>query len=280
MPPTRHSDAQVLRIEPTKGFRSLGLHELWDYRDLLGFQILKEIKGKYRQMALGPLWIVLQPLINMLVLSLIFGRVAKLDTAGIPYMLLTYTALIPWTFFQNATNLSAGCLVAEMNVISKVYFPRLILPLSYICGRLVDFAITFAILIGMLLWFGYYPTLRWLAVPAYLLLAVATTVAISTWTASLQVKFRDMKLVVQYGIQVAMYLTPVAYLASNFPERWLWLLKLNPMFYVIEGFRWSLLGVGQGPEPYMLWGIGLTALLAVTGMFMFRKTERSVVDLL
>jgi len=247
---------------------------------LLGFQIIKEIKGKYRQMALGPLWIVLQPLINMLVLSFIFGRVAKLDSGGVPYMVLTFTALIPWTFFLNATNLSAGCLVAEMNVISKVYFPRMILPLSYICGRLVDFAITFFILIGMLLWFGYYPTIKWLLLPAYLLLAIAVTVAISTWTASLQVQFRDMKLVVQYGLQVAMYLTPVAYLATNLPEQYLWLFKLNPMFYVIEGFRWSLLGIGQGPELYMLWSIGLTVLVAITGMFMFRKTERSVVDLL
>ena len=271
---------KTLLIKPTKGFSSLGLHELWEFRDLLGFQILKEIKGKYRQMALGPLWIVLQPLINMVILSLVFGKVAKLDAGGVPYPLLTYSALIPWTFFQNASQLSSACLVTEMNVISKVYFPRMILPASYIIGRIVDFLATFGILVIMLIAWGYYPSLKWLAILPYLALAVFTTLAISTWTASLTVQFRDMKFLVQYGTQAAMYITPVAYLATNFPPEWLWLLKLNPMFYVCEGFRWSLIGVGQGPELYMLWPISIVVIMTISGMFMFRKTERTIVDLL
>ena len=151
---------KTLRIEPTKGIGKLGYEELWEYRDLLRFQILKEVKGKYRQMALGPLWIVLQPIIQMLVLSIVFGKIAKLDSNGIPYPILTYTALIPWTFFANATQLSSSCLVSQMGVISKVYFPRLILPLSYIIGRLIDFLITFSILIVMLIICGYYPSVQ------------------------------------------------------------------------------------------------------------------------
>jgi lipopolysaccharide transport system permease protein len=278
--PTPTPPPPTLTIQPTKGFSSLGLHELWHYRDLLRFQVLKEVKGKYRQMALGPLWIVLQPVINMLVLSFVFGKIAKLSSDGIPYPILTYSALIPWTFFANASMLSASCLVTEMNVISKVYFPRLILPLSYIIGRLVDFLVCFTILVIMLMLFGYYPTLLWLTIPAYLFLAVCTTLAISCWTASLTVKFRDIKFVVQYGVQVAMYLTPVAYTATRLPEGWMWLFKLNPMFWVIEGFRWALIGQGNGPELYMLWPISIVVVGLVTGAFVFRRTERTIVDLL
>lgn len=267
-------------IQASKGFAAIGFGEIWEYRDLLRFQVLKEVKGKYRQMALGPLWIVIQPLMNMVVFSFVFGSVAKMDSGGVPYLLLTYSALVPWTFFQNATSLSSACLVTEMGVISKVYFPRLILPLSYVIGRLIDFVITFSILIGMLLFYGYAPDFKWLLLPFYMLLAVFTTIALSTWTASLTVRFRDMKFIVQYGLQLLMFMTPVAFLASNLPEGWLWLLKLNPMYYVVEGFRWALIDVGQGPEPYMLFSIILSMIMAITGVFVFRKTERTIVDLL
>lgn len=271
---------KTLRIEPTQGIGKLGFRELWEYRDLLWFQILKEVKGKYRQMALGPLWIILQPIVQMLVLSIVFGKIAKLNSDGIPYPILTFTALIPWTFFTNATQLSSSCLVSQMGVISKVYFPRLILPLSYTIGRLIDFFITFSILMIMLMMCGYTPEIRWLMVIPYMFLAIMTTIGISTWTASLAVRFRDVKFLIQYGLQTMMYLTPVAYVATNLPEQWLWLLKLNPMFYVIEGFRWSLLGIGQGPEGYMLYPILLVLLLNISGVFLFRKTERTIVDLL
>ena len=270
----------VTHIRPSKGFASLGLHELWEYRDLLRFHVLREVKGKYRQMALGPLWIVLQPVINMVVLSFVFGRVAKLDSEGIPYPILTYTALIPWTFFSNACNLSVVSLVADMHIISKVYFPRMIIPLGAIIARMVDFAVCFAILLVMLLCFGYLPTLRWLWVPGHVALAVATTFAIGLWTASLCVQFRDLKFVVQYGMQVAMFLTPVGYMASRLPEEWLWLFKLNPMYWVIEGFRWCLLGVGNAPEPYMLIPVGIVVIMLISGAYVFRRTERTIVDLL
>ena len=269
-----------ITIKASKGFGSLGLADVWEYRDLLRFQILREVKGKYRQMALGPLWIVLQPLINMVVLSFVFGGVAKLDSGGVPYPILTYTALVPWTFFANACTFTSGCLVTDMQVISKVYFPRLVIPLASVIARLVDFTICFAILVVMMCCLGYWPTLRWVFLPAYVLLAVAAALAIGLWSASLAVRFRDVLLVVRYGIQTAMYITPVAYAAQAIPEKWLWFLQLNPMFWVIEGFRWCLIGTGTPPQPYALVPILGTLVLLVTGAFVFRRTERTIVDLL
>lgn len=270
----------TITIKASKGFGSLNLGELWEYRDLLRFHIMREVKGKYRQMALGPTWIILQPIINMVVLSFIFGRVAKLPSDGIPYPIFTYTALIPWTFFSNSCQFTSGCLVAEMGVISKVYFPRLIVPIASILARLVDFLICFVILIGMMIAFGYYPSLRWLALVPYMVFCVATALTVGFWTASLAVRFRDVILVVRYGMQVAMYLTPVGYAVSNVPQEWLWLFKLNPMFWVIEGFRWALVGKGMPLEPYAFIPIGAVVLLMILGAFVFRRTERTVVDLL
>lgn len=272
--------ARVIRIAPSRGFGTLGLQEVWEYRDLLWMHVIREVKGKYRQMALGPIWIVLQPLVYMVVLSFVFGTVAKLDTDGVPYPIFTFTALIPWTFFANACQLSVVSLVADMHVISKVYFPRLILPVATVLARLVDFAVCCVILFGMMLWYGEIPGIRVLALPLYLLFAVLTVLAIGTWTASLAVRFRDLKFVVQYGVQVAMYLTPVGYAAKNLPQEWMWLFQLNPMFWVIEGFRWSLLGSGYGPQRYMAIPVGIVLVMLVSGAFVFRRTERTIVDLL
>lgn len=274
------SQAPTITIKASKGFGSLGLAELWEYRDLFRFHTLREVKGKYRQMALGPLWIVLQPVVNMIVLSFVFGKVAKMPSDGIPYPIFTYTALIPWTFFSNASTFTAGCLITDMQIISKVYFPRLIIPLASVAARLVDFAICFLVLMGMMAYFGYWPTLRWLFLPGYLLLAVAAALAIGLWSASLAVRFRDVVLVVRYGVQVGMYLTPVAFAASSFPAAYQRFLQLNPMYWVVEGFRWCLLGKGMGPEPYMWVSVGITTFLLVSGAFVFRRTERTIVDLL
>lgn len=272
-----------LVIQPTKGWGALGLDELWRYRDLLWFHVLRNIKGKYRQMALGPLWIILQPVVNMILFTFIFGNVARLPSEGVPYPIFTYTALLPWLLFANATQQALGSLVAQMNIISKVYFPRMIMPLSATLSSFVDFLISFLVLIGMLIWFGRVPGWQILLLPAFLLLAAAAGLGIGLWTASLTVRFRDLKLVANNGVRIAMYLTPVAYsgtvIAERFP-RWMWLYRLNPMYWVIEGFRWSLLGVGNPPEPYMLIPIGLTILLLIGGAYVFRRTERTIVDLL
>jgi lipopolysaccharide transport system permease protein len=275
---------QVIRIQPSKGFSSLGLGELWEYRDLLWFNILKNIKSKYRQMALGPLWIILQPIVNMVLFTFVFGKMAGMSSGGIPYPLLTFSALIPWNFFQNSCTFASNSLVTQMPVISKVYFPRMIIPLADALAWLVDFAVTFAILLIMMACYGIYPGLRILFIPLYVLLALVTTMAVGMWTASLTVKFRDVRLVVQYGLRVFMYMTPVAYAASHLenalPDGWEWLLKMNPLYWVIEGFRWALLDGPNPPEPFMIWPIALVLVLLVSGAYMFRRTERTIVDLL
>lgn len=274
----------VTRIQATKGFSALGLGELWEYRDLLRFTIQKNIKSKYRQMALGPLWIILQPIITMFLFTFIFGKMAGLSDDGIPYTLLTFSALIPWTFFQNSCSFAANSLVTQMPVISKVYFPRLIIPLADATAWLVDFAITFVLLLIMMACYGIYPTAKILFIPLYVLLTLATTMAVGVWAASLAVKFRDVKFVVQYGLRVFMFMTPVAYAASNLersvPEGWAWVLQLNPLYWVCEGFRWCLLDGPNGPTPFMLIPVGLVFILLVSGAYMFRRTERTIVDLL
>ncbi len=275
---------QVVRIEPSKGFTTLGLIDLWEYRDLLWFNVLKNIKSKYRQMALGPLWIVLQPVINMMLFSFIFGSMAKLDSGGIPYPLLTLSALIPWTFFQNSSSYAANSLVTQMPIISKVYFPRMIIPLSDALAWFVDFTITFAILLLLMAYYDLYPDWRILFIPLYVLLMLATTLAVGLWSASLTVKFRDMRLIVEYGLRVLMFLTPVAYTAANLeaamPTGWEWLIRMNPMYWVIEGFRWSLFDGASAPTSFIFYPIIMVLLLLVTGAYVFRRTERSIVDLL
>lgn len=275
---------EVIRIQPSKGFTALGLGELWEYRDLFWFNILKNIKTKYRQMALGPLWIILQPLVNMVVFTFVFGNMAKMDSGGIPYPLLTLSALIPWTLFQNSCTFASNSLVNQMAVISKVYFPRMIIPLADALAWLVDFAVTFVILLLMMALYGVFPGVKILTIPLYLLLTLATTMAVGLWTASLTVKFRDVRLIVEYGLRIFMFVTPVAYTAANIekamPSGWAWLIKMNPLYWVIEGFRWALLGGTNGPSMFMLYPIFLVIVLLISGAYVFRRTERSIVDLL
>jgi len=273
----------TLVIQATRGWGALGLRDLWEYRDLLWFHVWRNVKGKYRQMALGPLWIILTPLINMVVFSVVFGRLARLPSEGVPYPIFTYTALVPWTFFGSACQQSVGSLVAQMQVISKVYFPRMIMPISATITAFIDFLVSFAVLVLMMLLVGFRPTLGVVFLPLFVLLAAAAGLGVGLWTASLTVRFRDVRFLVASGVRVAMYLTPVAYSATLISERfpqWMWLYKANPMYWVIEGFRWGLLGVGNRPEPFMLIPVGLVLLLLVSGAYVFRRTERTIVDLL
>jgi lipopolysaccharide transport system permease protein len=270
----------TLVIQPTRGWSSLALHELWEYRELLWFLTWRDIKGRYRQMALGPLWIIIKPLVNMVIFSVIFGTLAKLPSEGVPYPIFTYTALLPWGYFSSAAGASVDSLVSRMGMISKVYFPRLIVPISAVLSGLVDLAISFLILLGMMPYYGFAPSLAALILPLYVLLATATALAVGLWSAALAVRFRDLSFAVGYGLQAWMYATPVAYTASLIPERWQLLYQLNPMYWVIEGFRWSLLGKGQAPQPLMLLPVGFVVLLLISGAFIFRRTERTIVDLL
>ncbi len=284
MKDSRTSQFTITHIRPSKGFTDFGLRELWSYRDLLWFNILKNVRSKYRQMALGPLWIILQPLVIMVIFTLVFGKMAKLDSDGIPYPLLTFSALLPWTFFQNACTYASSSLVSQMSVISKVYFPRLIVPLADSLAWLFDFAISFVVLLAMMAAYGVWPTWRILLIPPLVLLTLLTTLAIGFWSASLTVRFRDVRFLVTYGLRAFMFLTPVAYSAAAvekaLPEGWKWIPAANPMYWVIEGFRWALLGGSRGPAVAMIWPVVGVLFLLITGLMVFRRTERSVVDLL
>jgi len=273
-------EVPILTIEPSRGLARLGLAEVWKYRELVWFWTSREIKGRYRQMALGPLWVVIKPLLDMIVLSLIFGGMAKLDSEGIPYPLFTFTAILPWTYFSAATTGAATSLVTKMTVISKVYFPRLVVPISAVLSSLVDLAVTFIVLFGMLIAYGVPISSRMLLLPLFVLLAMATAFMIGLWSAALAVRFRDLQFVITYGLQLAMYATPVAYSASLVPEQWQTLYRLNPMFWVVEGFRWALLDGGTAPQLAMLVPVGIVMVLLVMGVYVFRGAERNVVDLL
>jgi lipopolysaccharide transport system permease protein len=265
-------------IQPTRGWSSLALHELWEYRELLWFLTWRNIKGRYRQMALGPLWIIIKPLVSMVIYSVIFGTLAKLPSEGVPYPIFTYTALLPWGYFSGAAGASVGSLVSQMGVISKVYFPRLVVPISAVLSGLVELAVSFVILLGMMAYYGFAPSLAVLTLPLYLLLATAAALGVGLWSATMTVRFRDLQTLISYGLQGWMYATPVAYAASLIPERWQWLYQLNPMYWVIEGFRWALLGTGQAPKLLMLIPVGFVLMLLTSGAFVFRRTERTIVD--
>jgi len=267
-------------IEPTRGWASLGLRDVWEYRELLYFLLWREVKGRYRQMAFGPLWIIIAPLIQMVILSFVFGTLARLPSEGVPYPIFTYVALLPWQFFANAARNSAGSLLSQQHVIAKVYFPRLVIPLSTVLSAFVDFLASFVVLIGMMIIYRITPTWAVLTLPLFVLLAGATALAVGLWLAGLAVKYHDVSIAVGFGITIWQYLTPVAYSATLVPEAWRWLYRLNPLYAVVEGFRWALLGTAAPPDWSLAVAVGLVTMLLVTGAFYFRRTERTIVDVL
>ncbi len=270
----------VVIIQPSQGWDTLAIRELWSYRDLIWILIWRQIKGKYRQMALGPIWIVLIPLVNMVIFSVIFGRLAKLPSDGVPYPIFIYSALLPWTYFSNAVSDSVSSLLKSMNLISKVYFPRMIVPLSTVLSGLVDLLISFLVLLGMMAYYGFVPSMAVLLLPLYVLLAVATALMVGLWNTNLAVKFRDLQFATTYGLRIWMYATPVVYSASLIPDRWQLVYQLNPMYWVVEGFRWTLLGTGQKPQPLMFVSAGFVMLLLILGAFVFQRNSRTIVDIL
>jgi lipopolysaccharide transport system permease protein len=270
-------------IQATRGWASLGLHDVWEYRELLYFLLWREVKGRYRQMAFGPLWIIIQPLVSMVILSLIFGKLFALPSDGVPYPIFTYVALLPWQFFSTGLRNSAGSLLSQQNVISKVYFPRLIIPLSTVLSVFVDFLASFVVLIGMLI--VYQMPLRWemLTLPCFILLAAATALAVGLWLAGLAVKYRDVSLALGFAVTIWQYLTPVAYSTTLVATRWpefLALYRLNPMAGVVDGFRWALLDAAPPPNWTLAVISAVVLVLLITGAFYFRRTERTIVDVL
>jgi len=268
----------VLRIQASKGWTAIGLRDLWAYRELLFFLTWRDIKVRYKQTALGGAWAVVQPFFTMVVFSLFFGRLARVPSDGIPYPIFSYAALVPWTFFANGLGQSANSLVGNSNLIKKVYFPRLAIPFATVLSEAVDFAIAFAVLLGMMLYFGITPTTNIVWLPLLLLLTAITSLGVGLWLSALNVQFRDVRYVVPFLTQFWMFATPIAYPSTLLSERWRTLYALNPMVGVVEGFRWALLGTQTAPGPIVLASSLAAVGLLVSGAFYFRKMEKSFAD--
>jgi lipopolysaccharide transport system permease protein len=269
----------VLKIRPPKGWSSLGLKELWEYRELLYFLTWRDIKVRYKQTALGAAWAVIQPFFMMLVFSLFFGTLGGIPSDGIPYPVFAFCALLPWQLFAHALSESSNSLVANERLITKVYFPRLIVPISAVLGGLVDFAIAFVILLGMMAYYGITPTAMVVTLPLFLLLAVATALGVGLWLSALNVQYRDVRYTIAFLTQFWLFATPVAYPSSIIPERWRWLYGLNPMAGVIEGFRWALLGKTEGPGSMLFVSVCAVTLILIGGFYYFRRMEQTFADI-
>lgn len=271
------SDLPVIRIQST-ALLTLGLKELWDYRELLYFLVWRDVKVRYKQTVIGAAWTVIQPLVTVVIFTLVFQNFAKMPSDGIPYPLFSFTALLPWNFFSRALNSSILSLVGNANLITKVYFPRLVLPISAILSGLIDFGISFLFLLGMMIWFGFMPGWGALAVPLFLLLAVLTALSIGLWLAVINVRYRDIGQATAFFIQLWLFVSPVAYPLSVVPEKWRLLYSLNPMTGVIEGFRWALLG---NPMPSLVpiaISIAMVIALLFGGIRFFRRMEQTFAD--
>jgi lipopolysaccharide transport system permease protein len=269
---------EVVRIRPSRGWKALDLGELWRYRELLVFLAWRDIALRYKQTALGVGWAVIQPLFTMLVFSVFFGALAKVPSDGIPYPLFALVGLLPWQLFAYALTQASNSLVAEQRLISKVYFPRLLIPLASVLAGLCDFLIAFALVVVGLLVYGVVPGWQLLAVPLLTLFAVATALAVGLWLAALNVQFRDVRYTVPFLTQIWMFLTPVAYPSSLVPAVYRPLYGLNPMAGVVEGFRWALLGRADLPLGLMAVSVAVVLVLLVGGLFYFRRLERTFAD--
>jgi lipopolysaccharide transport system permease protein len=256
------------------------LRELWHYRDLLWILTARDITVRYKQSALGAAWAVLQPLILMVVFTVVFGRFAGLPSDGVPYPLFVLSALLPWQYFSRSLTGSTGSLVASSALVSKVYFPRMILPLSKTMSGLVDFGIGFVLLAGVMAWYGVVPGWQIALLPLFILMAMSTALSVGLWLSATNVRYRDVGLVVPFLVQVWMYLSPIAYSSSVVPGRWKWLYSLNPVVGVVEGFRWALLG-RTPPDPLAsMLSLAAVALIFVSGLIHFRRTERTFADII
>jgi lipopolysaccharide transport system permease protein len=270
--------SHVLWIEPIRGWASLKLKELWEYRELLYFLVWRDIKVRYKQAALGAAWAILQPLLTMLIFSLFFGRLAKVPSDGIPYPLFSFTALVPWNFFATSLQQSSNSVVGSSNLITKVYFPRLAIPLASVLAGLVDFAISFGVLLLLMAYYRRVPTAHVLWLPLFALLAVLAAVGVGFWLSALNVKYRDIRYIVPFLVQFWMFASPIVYPTSMLPARWRTLYGLNPMTGVVDGFRWALLGTKTAPGPIVAASAIATFLFLTGGALYFRRMEAQFAD--
>lgn len=278
LPQATSSDSTVFRIEPAQAWTAIGLRELWQYRELLYFLTWRDVKVRYKQTVLGAAWAIIQPLFMMVVFSLFFGRLAKVPSDGIPYPVFTFCALLPWQLFAHALTESSNSLVGNQNLITKVYFPRLVIPIAAVLGGVVDFLIGFVILVLLMLYYGIVPGLAVVTLPGFLLLALMTALAAGLWLSALNAQYRDVRYTINFLVQFWLFATPVVYPSSLIPEKWRPLYGLNPMAGVVEGFRWALLGKSQ-PPGLMLWvSVTVVVLLLLGGLYYFRRMEQQFAD--
>jgi lipopolysaccharide transport system permease protein len=269
---------EVVRIRPSQGWQALNLRELWRYRELLWFLAARDIKVRYKQTVLGVAWAVIQPLFTMIIFSIFFGRLAGIPSDGVPYPLFALCALLPWQLFAYALTQSSNSLVSEQRLLTKVYFPRLIVPVSSLLSGLADFGVAFVLMLGMMAWYGVAPGWAALTVPLFVLFTAAAALAVGLWLAALNVQYRDFRYTIPFLTQVWMFASPVAYPSSLVPQAWRPLYGLNPMAGVIEGFRWALLG--KADPSWGLLGVSVLAVAALLtgGLFYFRRMERTFAD--
>ena len=268
-----------LVLTPSKGWLNVDLGDLWRYRELLFFLTWRDVKVRYKQTVLGATWALLQPLLTMVAFSLIFGTIAKLPSEGVPYPLFTFTALLPWQLFAFSLTNASNSLVGNQALVSKVYFPRLVVPIASMLPALVDFGISLLVLFVMMVGYGSHFSLRIVAIPFFLLLAMASALAVGLWLSALNVVYRDVRYVVPFLATLWQYATPIGYSATLIPERWRGLYELNPMTGVVNGFRWALLGVGQIDQS-VWWSAIVVAVLLVTGLLYFKRMEDTFADVI
>ena len=275
-----NSITRILTIRPTHGWISLNLRDLWTYRELLYFLTWRDVKVRYKQTVLGVAWAIIQPLMTMVVFTIFFGRLAKVPSDGLPYPLFSFCALLPWTLFSRALSESSNSLVANSNLISKVYFPRLVIPIAAILAGLIDFGIAFIILFGMMASYGIFPSIAILFLPAFILFAIVTALAVSLWLSALNVEYRDVRYTIPFLTQIWMFASPIAYSSSLVPEEWRFIYGLNPLAGVIEGFRWALLGKIHPNWELLAASVVIVLLLLITGLIYFKRMENTFADVI
>jgi len=269
----------VVRRQARPGWVAIDFTELWHYRELVIFQATRDIKVRYKQTLLGATWAILQPLLTMVVFSIFFGRLAKVPSDGIPYPIFTFCALLPWQLFAYALTYSSNSIVDNANVLKKVYFPRLILPFSAVIAGLVDFAIAFVVLVGMMVYYDFVPGWAVITLPLFTMLALAAALSVGLWLSALNAKYRDIRYTIPFLAQLWLFVTPVVYSTSLVPDKWQAVYGINPMVGVVEGFRWALLNKSLPPGPMLIVSVAATTVLLVGGLFYFRRMEKTYADI-
>jgi len=266
-------------IEPSKGWHLIDVKELWRYKDLLYFLVVRGIKGKYAQSILGIGWAVIQPLVQTLVFTVIFGTLAKLDSDGVPYILFSFAAMVPWNYFSSILTESSNALIANKDMLSKVYFPRLVLPIASVFSKLIDFGISFIVMIGLFIYYGFVPSINVIYFPVLLIILIMTSLGVGMILSAMAIQYRDVQYAMGFMVRILMYSVPVVYSINIIPQKWVYVYALNPMVGVIEGMRAAFLGTKAMPWDLISIGAAVSLILFIFGAFYFRKMENTVADI-